>query len=113
MAEGDLQPVEDLVSGMACDLDGFSEVAAQVRAFYDMEMLLVVHGARRGREAEEQRLELLRVVDRYLAEDRPGLLIRAPTHLIVVLGGGAPGAVVDQIAAHARDLNPGTWVILS
>ena len=112
MAEGDLRPVEDLVSGMACDLDGFAQVAAQVRALHDMEMLLVVHGARRGREAEERRLELLRVIDRYLADDRPGLLSRAPTHLIAVLGGAAPGAVVDQIAAHARDLNPGTWVII-
>ena len=112
MAEGDLQPVEDLVSGMACDLDGFAQVSAQVRAFYDMEMLLVVHGARRGREAEERRLELLKVIDRYLTDDRPGLLTRAPTHLIAVLGGAAPGAVVDQIAAHARDLNPGTWVII-
>lgn len=112
MAEGDLQPVEDLVSAMACDLDGFARVAAQVRAYHGMEMLLVVHGARRGREAEERRLELLKVIDRYLTDDRPGLLTRAPTHLIVVLGGASPVAVIDQVAAHARDLNPGTWVII-
>lgn len=112
MAEGDLQPVEDLVSAMACDLDGFSQVSAQVRAFYDMEMLLVVHGARRGRAAEERRLELLKVIDRYLGEDRPGLLTRAPAHLIMVLGGASPVAVIDQVAAHARDLNPGTWMII-
>lgn len=112
MAEGDLQAVEDLVSEMACDLDGFSRVAAQVSAFYGMEMVLVVHGAQRGRAAEEHRLELLRVIDHYLAGDRPGLLVRSPTHLIVVLGGASPGAIVDQITAHARDLNPGTWVVI-
>lgn len=112
MAEGDLRAVEDLVSGMACDVDGFSRVAAQVGAFYGMEMLLVVHGARRGREAEERRLELLRIIDRYLAGDRPGVLVRAPAHLVAVVGGAAPAAIVDQITAHARDLNPGTWVVI-
>ena len=112
MAEGDLQAVEDLVSGMACDVDGFCRVAAQVRVDHGMEMLLVVHGARRGRAAEERRLELLAVIDHYLDGERPGLLIRSPANLIVVLGGASPGAIVDQIAAHARDLNPGTWVVI-
>jgi hypothetical protein len=112
VAEGDLQPVEDLVSSMACDLDGFFQVAAQVRAFYAMDMLLVVHGARRDRDAEERRLELLTVIDRYMT-DRPGLLSRAPTHLIAVFGGAAPGSIIDQVAAHARDLNPGTWVVIT
>lgn len=112
MGEGDLQPVEDLVSGMECDLSGFGRVAAQVRAFYGMDMLAVVHGAERDPRAEARLRELVGVVERYL-NDRPGLLSRLPGHLTTVFGGRSPLSVVDQVHAHARDLNPGTWVIMT
>ena len=113
MGEGDLQPVEDLVSGMECDLGGFGRVAAQVRAFYGMDMLAVVHGATRDPRADGRLRELVAVIDRYLNDDRPGLLSRLPGHLTAVFGGASPLSVVDQVHTHARDLNPGTWVIMS
>jgi len=109
----DLRVVEDLVSRLSSELDAYVEVSGRIRDEYGMDLLTVVHGSRPTPRDRRHRDLLIDVLDRYVASDeRPALLTRTVTHLIAVFGGASPQSIVDQIDAHARDLNPGTWLVL-